>query len=292
MRVLVTGTTGFVCGAVLRALARRGHDAIALVRDRRAAPPIGAPIVWDLAQSARPDVLPRGIDAIVHGAQSRDYRNFPADGGAMFRTNVAGTWSLLDYAAESGIKRFCLLSSGTVYEPYRGPLDEKAATAPTSFLGATKLAAEVVARPYGAMLGLCVLRLFAPYGRGQRDRLVPDIAQRVRDGRAVELASDGQGLWLTPTHVDDVAEVVTTAVEEEWTGTVNVAAPEVVSLKRLAETIGGFVDRDPVFRITEREPLRIEPSLERLAERFDLGRFRLLQRGLHDTFARDCGEIE
>lgn len=286
MRVLVTGASGFICGSIIRALAARGHETIAAVRG--GAGPVGAAatILWDF-DGTRPEALPRDIDAIVHGAQSRSYRAFPQDGAAMFRVNVSGAWSVLDYAAEIGVRRFCLLSSGTVYEPYRGPLDETAPVAPTSFLGATKLATEVLARPYAPMIGLCVLRLFAPYGPGQQHRLIPDIADRVRTGRAVQLASDGNGLWLTPTHVDDIAQIVSEAICEGWTGTVNVAAPELVSLRQLAETIGDIIGRKPLFDLTDREPHRLAPILDQLGRRFDLSRFRRLQQGLRGVIAAE-----
>jgi UDP-glucose 4-epimerase len=279
VRVLVTGATGFVCAAVVRALAVRGHETIALIRRDVAVPYAAASVIWDF-DCPRPERLPREIDAIVHGAQSRRHRSLPADGSAMFSVNVAGTWSMLGYAASIGVRRFCLLSSGTVYEPYRGSLDEAAPVAPTSFLGATKLAAEVLARPYASMFDLSVLRLFAPYGPGQRDRLVPDIVERVRTGRAVELAADGEGLWLTPTHLDDIAEIVATAVNDGWDGTINVAAPQIVSLRQLAETIGVLVGRSPVLEVTSREPLTLNPTIDRLAARFDLARFRSLEDGL------------
>lgn len=289
MRVLVTGATGFICAPILRALAGQGHETIAVVRTAAATVEAARTIVWDFERKRRPESLPRDVEAIVHGAQSRNYRTFPGDSGSMFRVNVGGSWSVLDYAAETGVGRFCLLSSGTVYEPYRGPLVEDSTVEPTSFLGATKLAAEVVARPYQKLFALAVLRLFAPYGPGQKSRLVPDIIERVRTGRAVQLAADAAGLWLTPTYVDDIAYIVATAITEAWTGTINVASPKVVSLRQLAETIGALYGRRPVFEVTEHEPVRIVPVLERLGARYDISRFRPLERALHGMIATEGG---
>jgi nucleoside-diphosphate-sugar epimerase len=287
LRILVTGAAGFICSAVLRVLAARGHETIAVIRGGVAPVSAAKTIHWDLERK-RPEILPRNIDAVIHGAQSRHHRSLAPDADGMFSVNVAGTWSVLNYAATSGARRFCLLSSGTVYEPYRGLLDEGAPMAPTSFLGATKLAAEALARPYGSTLELCVLRLFSPYGPGQRDRLVPEIVERVRTGKAVELAADGDGLWLTPTHVDDVARIIAAAVEDGWTGTTNVAAPEAVSLRQLAETVGDLLACQPVFKTTDREPIRLVPTLGRLAERFDLKQFIPLRDGLRRVIEMDA----
>ena len=285
MRVLVTGATGFIGAPLLRALTRKGHEVVAVVRNRDADVQGCRSVVWDVGQEKRPaSPLPR-VDAIVHAAQSRNYQAFPADGREMFQVNVGGAWALLDYAVETGVSRFCLLSSGTVYEPYRCELEEDAPLAPTSFLGATKLAAEALAKPYGRHLSLSVPRLFFPYGPGQRKRLIPDIIERVRRGRPVELSSDGEGLRIVPTYVEDIVEIIGAALSEGWTGTMNVASPRAVSLRELAEAIGSLIGKRPVFEITNRETMRIVPMLDRLRAHFDMTRFTPLERALEHVVA-------
>jgi UDP-glucose 4-epimerase len=285
VRVLVTGASGFVGRSVVRALAREGHDAIAAVRRHEADLPAYETVVWDIGRAKRPVPLPPKVDAIVHAAQSRSYRSFPTDIDELFRVNVAGACTLLDYAVDTGVSRFCLLSSGTVYEPYRSELREEAALAPTSFLGASKLAAEILAGPYQGKMALSVLRLFFPYGPGQTGRLIPDIIERVRTGRAVELSADGNGLRIAPTYVSDLAEIAVAAVAEGWTGTMNVASPHTISLRELAELAGKLLGQRPVFEMTDREATRIAPVLERLKAHFDMSAFTPIEDGLVRTLA-------
>jgi nucleoside-diphosphate-sugar epimerase len=285
MRVLVTGATGFVGAPLMRALARHGHVPVAALRRHDTNPGQFEQVVWDLADAGEPASSLSGIDAIVHAAQSRNYRAFPGDAPEMFRINVAGTCNLLDYAARAGISRFCLLSSGTVYEPYLGGMHEEAALAPTSFLGATKLASEILARPYEKSLSLSILRLFFPYGRGQRDRLVPDIIGRVRGGKPVQLSADGEGLRLCPTYVEDIADVIVAAVAEGWSGVTNVASPQVVSLRDLAQAIGEAVGRLPAFEVDNRPSLHVVPALDRLKARYEMSRFTPLASGLREVVA-------
>jgi nucleoside-diphosphate-sugar epimerase len=280
VRVLVTGGTGFIGAPLVQALIRVGHEVVAVTRRHGADVPGCQNIVWDIAEERRPVSPVPKVDAIVHAAQSRNYQAFPADGHEMFRVNVAGSWALLDYAVETGVSRFCLLSSGTVYEPYHGRLEEDAPVAPTSFLGATKLAAEELARPYQRYLELCVLRLFFPFGRGQTRRLIPDIIGRVRCGRPVELSSDGDGLRIVPTYVDDIVEIIRTAISQGWTATINVASPRAVSLRELAEMVGELVGTRPVFQVTDRDNIRIVPAIDRLKARFDVTRFTPLESAL------------
>lgn len=284
MKVLVTGATGFIGTRLVAELTSQGHEVHALVRNPARAPPDCIPLPWNLDEP-RPEQLPRQLDAIVHAAQSRGYRAFPANALEMAQVNVAGTVALLDYAAGIGVEKFCLLSSGTVYEPYRVELTEDARLDPTSYLGATKLAAEILARPYGALFPIAVLRLFFPYGPGQKNRLIPDLISRVRAGKPVVLASDGEGLRLVPTYVDDIAKVITCALNDGWSGIFNVAAPTAVSIRRLAETIAGVVGGTPAFEIVAEAPLTIVPRLDRLSGRFDLGRFTSLEDGIRRTAA-------
>lgn len=284
MRILVTGATGFVGATLIRQLRQGGHDVFALIRDERTRLEGCQPVVWDIGNPGRPPSLPQGLDAIVHAAQSRNYRAFPGDCNEMFQVNVASTLALLNYAVDIGTKHFCLISTGNVYEPYAQPLlNEDDAVAPHGFLGASKLASEILAHSYAGVLSLCALRLFFPYGPGQVDRLVPNIINRVKTGTPVQISMDGQGLRLAPTFVDDIAQVIEAAATERWTGTYNVASPEHLSLAELATTIGDIVGKAPIFELTPQLPPNIVPSLVKLERRFDFARFTPLREGLEAT---------
>jgi nucleoside-diphosphate-sugar epimerase len=269
----------------MRALVRHGHEPVAAVRQADVDVGGRERVVWDLVDAKWPTPAPTRIDAVVHAAQSRNFRAFPSDSREMYGVNVGGTCALLDYTMRVGIPRFCLLSSGTVYEPYGGELREDAALAPTSFLGATKLASEILAHPYERHLTLSVLRLFIPYGPGQRNRLIPDIIERVRDGRPVQLSSDGDGLRLSPTYVEDIAEVIVAALTEGWSGVTNVASPQIVCLRDLAELIGEVVGRRPEFEIDDRPCVAIVPALDRLKARYEMSSFTPLACGLRKAVA-------
>lgn len=272
MRILITGGTGFVGAALARRLIEAGHEVFCACRTGSLAP-FGQTVIWNTTGPAGTGTLPEAIDGLVHLAQSRRFRNFPADAREMFEVNVASTLSLLEWAVETKVRQFCLVSSGTVYEPFVGPLQEDANVSPGSFLGASKLASENIAKPFSGLLSLGILRLFFPFGPGQTDRLIPDLIRRVRGGHPVHVASNGDGMLLTPTFVHDVADVILASLEDSWTGTVNVATPEVLSIRQIAEAIGGKVGIEPKFEIIDRSSIDIVPNLEKLAGRFSLERF-------------------
>jgi nucleoside-diphosphate-sugar epimerase len=282
MRILITGGSGFVGSVLGPRLIAAGHELFCVCRPGSSAP-FGQIVVWDATSVAEMAKLPKGIDVVIHLAQSRSYRSLTADAREMFDVNVAMTMSLLQWAAQSGVKHFCLASSGTVYEPFAGSLHEDAAVAPIGFLGASKLASEIVARPFSHLFNLNVLRLFFPFGPGQRDRLIPDLIRRVRHGEAIQVTADGEGTRLVPTFVGDVADVFLASVASSWAGTVNVATSESLSIRQIVDSIGRQLGIAPKLEIVDKPPIEIIPNLERLAGLFALNRFTRFEDGLRLT---------
>src|SRR5579871_6002537 len=203
MLILLTGCTGFVGSALGPRLIAAGHELVCVCRPDTLVK-FGERIDWDGTLPIQPEKFPKTVNAVIHLAQSRSYRQFPADAREMFAVNVAMTMSLLQWAAQSQVQRFCLISSGAVYEPFALPLREDAPLAPAGFLGATKLAAEIIATPFSACFAMNTLRLFFPYGPGQRHRLIPELIRRVSNCEAVEVTDNGEGIRLTPTFIGDI----------------------------------------------------------------------------------------
>jgi len=236
-------------------------------------------VVWDMNSNEEPPLIEGPIDAVAHLAQARNYQRFPEDTPEMFRVNVRATASLLNWAVKTGVRRFTFVSSGTVYEPFSGPLKEDAPLAPPGYLGASKLAAELLARPYGTRMALCVLRIFFPYGPGQTGRLIPTLIRRIETGEAITVARH-DGLVFTPTYVDDVANVIAASLLDGWTGTLNVASRRTVTIQSVANQIGKLLGRTPRFERINQVALQIAPDLGQLADRYDIDRFMPLELGL------------
>lgn len=284
LHILLTGASGFVGEALARRLSAQGQRVTSLARDGASLPPNAGVLRHDLG-SGTPLSLPGDIDAVVHLAQSRSYRAFPSDAGKMFAVNVAGTHELLMAAAAARVSHFCLISSGTVYDPFVGSLDEDAVLSPTNNLGATKLASEILARPYASLFPISTLRLFAPYGPDQTARLVPDLIGRIGRGEAVTLPSSGGGMRFTPSYIDDICDVVLSALSEGWTGTFNVASPEILSIEDVAREIGSVLSREPVFERRDIAAPNLVPSLAKLGRQYDMSRFRRFADGIAATIA-------
>ncbi|MCP5200971.1 MAG: NAD(P)-dependent oxidoreductase [Gammaproteobacteria bacterium] len=285
MKLLVTGASGFLGQRLCRCLSR-SHDITALYASHKPALP---GVAWwryrhgtDAAEA-----LPTDIEGIVHLAQSAQYRDFPNGADDMFGVNVDFLFRLLEHARKCGVSTFVDTSTGGVYEGASAPFGEALAVTPRNFYAASKLAGEVLCQPYRELFPVAVLRLFFIYGPGQIGRLVPNLAERIRCGHPVDLTGANGGLRITPTYVDDVVDVIATALEERWDGIFNVASDEVISIEELARHIGRLLGREPVFRRNEgKDPGSMVPDLTALRAQFDMSRFRCFADAVADALPR------
>ncbi len=109
MKVLVTGTRGFVGAAIARRLTEAGHTVVGAVRRRE----LGEREVFlDLAEQAPISGLPGDIDAVVHSAAMLATTRFSRETMAV---NAGGTRRLLDWARTAGIRHFVQVSSIGAY---------------------------------------------------------------------------------------------------------------------------------------------------------------------------------
>jgi nucleoside-diphosphate-sugar epimerase len=113
-RVLVTGATGFVGGALCETLARADYLVRGALRTDRAVPTAIAEkvIVGDINSTTDWTQALRGVDLVIHAA-ARSHVLHPAQGSAdlYFETNDRGTERLANVATRMQVSRFIYLSS-------------------------------------------------------------------------------------------------------------------------------------------------------------------------------------
>lgn len=267
MRVLVTGSAGFVGRRVVHAAAARGWTVVAVVR------PGGAPVA-DAARTVEADLaapgwtaaLPDGVDAVVHLAQSRRYREFPAGAEDVRRVNVDATHELVDWAARSGVRAFVHASTGNVYRDGPALLREDDATGPGDFYGASKLAGEWMVRPYADRLAVRIARLFSVYGPGQVGMTVPNLIGRLQSGQPLTLAG-GAGLVLSPLYVDDCADALLRLAGDAAAPGLdifNLAGDDVVDLRALGGMLGEALGTAAAFQDAPGAPRRLAGDASRV----------------------------
>ena len=251
MRILVTGASGFIGRHLVSALSDR-YEVFAAVRDPLRVGFNGRANVLDMDLAGPLDmkVLPARLDVIVHLAQANV--SFPESANELWAVNTGSTQHLLDYARRVGARRFILASTGDVYGRRFGPCKESDPVAATSYYALTKQAAELLTQAYTGYLETSILRLFHPYGPDQSDRLIPRLADAIRQGKAIQLNQDDRPR-LTPIYVGDVVMAIALAVDSSGSGVVHIAGDRVVSVRELAEEIGGVLESKPLFEETNEE---------------------------------------
>ena len=268
--ILLTGATGLLGNRV----AEVSPSDCRLITIGRS-PCIGLPanvehLNLDLTDPNFGERLPTRVDSVIHLAQSRLFREFPRGAIDVFSVNTQSTALLLDHAVKSGCKEFIYASTGGVYKP------SAVLTESSSVLGfedmqvyqASKLAAEAMLGAYARTIRVVALRIFFMYGEGQQESmLIPRLIRSVRDSRPISLIGS-EGFRLNPLYVGDAASLVWKITDSNFSGVLNVAGPQELTLKKIGELIGRRVGKAPLFETSSGVPLDFRVSLERLERNF------------------------
>ncbi len=177
MRVLVTGSHGFVGTHLRRLFRERGDRVVGLGRTPREPFAGEAYVVADLRDrdAARAAVLESGADTVVHLAGDTG-RHTPPD--ETLRANVLGTLHLLEALAHRGAPcRVVVVGTSAQYgrvPAEENPIHEGVEVRPEGVYGWSKCAAETLALSYHGRHGLDVIaaRPFNHMGPGEPPEFV------------------------------------------------------------------------------------------------------------------------
>ncbi len=206
MRILVTGSTGFVGGWLVPELEAAGHAVVGMPD----------PDVLDIADAAavRGAVIDARPDGIVHLAGMAYAPDATTDAAEAIRVNVGGTVAVLEACREvrPGASILVVGSADVYRAPTDGaPLSEASPLGPRGVYGLTKLAAEGLAVAMGVSgdLRVAVARSFNHSGPGQRAVFaVPAIARRILDARGAGVRDIRAGNVDVARDISDVRDVV------------------------------------------------------------------------------------
>jgi UDP-glucose 4-epimerase len=254
--ILITGASGLVGQAVSARLRGSGQHIAAVVRRRPPGPAAGADfVITDLADPDFVAMLPRRADAVIHLAQAERYGDFPEAAQEIMAVNVVALTRLLDWARTAGVRSFVHASTGGLYGRGARPLretDPLHVEGPLSFYFRSKQCAELLAAEYARFFRVIALRPFFVYGGGQRPHmLMPRLVASIRDGRPVRLAG-ADGMRFNPVHVSDMVTAIEACLaprDGENAEVFNIAGPEILSIRDIAEALGAAVGRAPVYEM-------------------------------------------
>ncbi|MGC9334292.1 MAG: NAD-dependent epimerase/dehydratase family protein [Anaerolineae bacterium] len=279
---LVTGVAGFIASRVVETLLSEGHTVVGLdnlndaydvrLKAWRLARLEGQPgfefrrlDITDLealqrlfdggrrtpdggggASGHQPSIAP--FDAVVNLAARAGVRQSVQDPWIYVATNVTGTLNLLELCRESGVGKFVLASTSSLYgarnpRPFREDADTDG---PLSPYAASKKAAEAMCYAYHHLydLDVTVLRYFTVYGAaGRPDMSIFRFVQWISEGQPVTVYGDGQQS-RDFTHVDDIARGTVAGLKLLGYEVINLGSDEPVVLMDVIHQIEALLGKE------------------------------------------------
>lgn len=247
--VLVTGATGFVGSAVVRALLARGQKVRVLSRANSSKANLTALdvdiAVGDLRDTASLTAAVQGCASVYHVAA--DYRLWVPDPAEMYRSNVDGTRNLLLAARDAGAGRIVYTSSVATLGVHADhtPSDEFTPVGVADMIGVYKkskfLAEEEVRRLVrDEGVPAVIVNPSMPVGPG-------DIKPTPTGRMVVEAATGRMPAYvdtgLNVVHVDDVAQGHLLAHDKGQIGERYILGGENLTLAQILGLICGLVGR-------------------------------------------------
>lgn len=249
MKILVTGGSGFVGKAAVAELLSRGNEVVATTRNTAVSGLTSHPrlswLEWDGTQKTLPAADWATFDSILHLAVPASPFTFPDKNEALFQTQVAASFQLLEIARKHSIKSLLFGSTGDVFSSESEPPTENHKHyAPSSFYGTTKACMELMAQAYSPVLCTMSLRFFHPYGPGGDKFLINRLLLQVGEGKEIKIEGK-DGILLNPLWVEDLAVGIALAIENPQPGIFHFSGPDLLTLRELLVLIGELIDKEP-----------------------------------------------
>ncbi len=215
------------------------------------------------------------VDYVIHAAGNATPAAFNGDPVGTIVGNVQGTYALLMYGKEHGMKRFLYVSSGEVYgqgderinalyEGYSGPLDS---TSSRSCYPSSKRTAETLCVSYAKQYNtqVIIVRPCHTYGPGMTEtdnRAQAQFFRNALENKDIVLKSAGSQMRSYCYVADCISGLLTALLCGENANAYNLANPDArVTIAQLAREIAQAAGTEAVFgvptevEINQRSPI-------------------------------------
>lgn len=232
MKILVTGTAGFIGNAIALRLLKEGHNILGIdnvnhyydVRLKEAR--LNRLKDFDAFTELHVDIADRAAiekafksfqpSKVVHMAAQAGVRYSIESPYSYIDSNLVGFANILEECRHQKVEHLVYASSSSVYGVnIKLPFSENDPTDhPLSLYGATKKANEVMAHSYSHLYQIpCTgLRFFTVYGPwGRPDMALFKFTKSILDNESIEIYNQGHH-QRDFTYIDDVVEVVSKAI--------------------------------------------------------------------------------
>ena len=221
MRVLITGTEGYLGCLVAPTVVQQGHEVIGLDTGYYKAgwlynglPLTVETVAKDIREVTEADF--EGVDAVVHMAELSNDPIGDLLGDVTYQVNHKGSLHVAETAKKAGVERFVYMSSCSVYGVAEGTVDETSPTDPQTAYAACKA---LVERDVTALaddnFSPTFLRNATAFGASPRmrfDIVLNNLAGLAFTTGRIAMTSDGTP-WRPLVHGLDIAKAIRMVLE-------------------------------------------------------------------------------
>lgn len=233
---MITGATGFLGGSLVDTFIE-DNRVYSLGRNKSER---CENIYWNLKEGIENIIMPLIPDTVIHCASIVGEGNYSKR--EYIEVNLISTIELLEYCVKAGVEHFVYISTGGVYGFGKTPFSEDDKPNPQGIYNISKYFSEELCMQYTQKLKITILRVFFPYGKGQKGRLVPNLINQIKYGEKVILNNEGKPI-INPIYVGDFCNITKKIVNRRLSGIFNICGNEMVSIKELCEIISGAVEK-------------------------------------------------
>lgn len=265
MKILVTGGFGFIGSHFVNNLRKNDSNCEVIVVDKLtyASNPnnINTKVKTIFKDICDLTELPE-VDYIIHFAAESHVDNSIKDGKPFIRTNVEGTFNLIELARkQKSLKKFIHISTDEVYGDMvqENGFLTSTETYPlhgSSYYSATKAASDMLvlaaARTYG--LPYIITRTCNNFGENQHnEKMIPTIIRSVKENKPIPVYGDGEQVreWI---YADDNAQAIyNIMISDEVNKVYNIGSGYRLTNNELIKLVGEILGQTPNFEyVTDR----------------------------------------
>jgi len=261
MRIVVTGGLGFIGSSFVDLCKNLGYEVLVVDKETYA-----ANIDWladdtdciidDICNTTEFDL--EEYDYLVNFAAESHVDNSIKDGKPFVKTNVEGTYNLLELARKNkNLKKFVQISTDEVY----GDLDmlnidasfEQNFLYPSSYYSATKASADMLVYSCGHTYGLpyIITRTCNNFGiRQHKEKFIPTIINSIKNDKPIPVYGDGKQIreWIW---VEDNVKQILKLMLEPDTGTFNIGSGDCLQNIDIIKHIGDLIGKEPKYEFVK-----------------------------------------